>query len=368
MSIEKGKISSSQLLFLVAGFVQGSVLLLDFTIGITERQTWFVTLASLVVTIPFVFFYAALAKRFPSMNVIQINDLVYGRFLGKVVSIYYIFFFIMTLSFNIRDVGDLYRTFLMPDTPHIIMLAVFAAVCGYAVSKGIEVIARIGHIFVVIAIFAVISTFILLIGNMDFSNFLPLFDLKPVKILHGINVMASIPYGETIIFLMIIASVKKPEHAVKNSLLGLIIGGLTLLFAAVRNTAVLGNTQAIWTSPSFQSTRLIDIGTVLTRMDFLVGIAQTMLIFLKCSLFFYALAVAFSQLFGLKSYVPLILPLAGIEVIIAATVYQSPVDHAEITLNAGIMYSVPLMFIIPPVSLLVAKIRSLPKYEGGRGT
>jgi spore germination protein KB len=120
----------------------------------------------------------------------------------------------------------------------------------------------------------------------------------------------------------------KTEKAVKNTLYGLIIGGLTLLLASVRNTVVLGNTQTIWTSPSFQSTRLIDIGTVLARMDFLVGIAQTMLTFMKCSLFFYALATAFSQLFGLNSYQPLILPLAGIEVIVAATVYQSPVDHA----------------------------------------
>jgi len=368
MSIEKGKISSLQLLFLVAGFVQGSILLQDFTIGITERQTWMVLLASLAVTAPFIFFYAALAKRFPSMNMIQINDIVYGRFLGKAVSIYYIFFLLMTLSFNIRDVGDLYKTFLMPDTPIIFLLAVFAAVCAYAVFKGIEVIARVGHLFVFVAIFAVTSTFILLIRNMDFENFLPLFDLPLVKIFHGIHIISSIPFGEAIIFLMIFASLDKTEYMVKNTLYGLVIGGLTLLLASVRNTAVLGNTQTIWTSPSFQSTRLIDIGTVLTRMDFLVGIAQTMLIFMKCILFFYALTVALSQLFGLKSYLPLILPLAGIEVIIAATVYQSPVDHAAITLNAGIMYTVPLMFIIPPLSLLIAKIRGLPKCARGQGT
>jgi len=55
------------------------------------------------------------------------------------------------------------------------------------------------------------------------------------------------------------------------------------------------------------------------------------------------------------------LPLAGIEVILAATVFQSPVDHAMITQNAGIIYSAPLVFFFPLLSLLIAKMRGLPK-------
>jgi spore germination protein KB len=368
MSIEKGKISSQQLLFLIAGFVQGSVLLIDFTVGLTEHQTWMVILAALAITTPVVLSYAVLAKRFPGMNLVQINDMVYGRFLGKVVSVYYIFFFLMTLSFNIRDVGELYTTFLMPDTPFVFLLVVFTATCTYAVTKGIEVLARISHLFVVTGIFILISTFIFLIDQMDFSKFLPFFELPFIRIFQGIHIVSMIPFGETVAFLMIMGCLNNTEHVVKNTFFGLLIGAVSLLIGAARNTAVLGRTQTIWTSPSFQSIRLIDIGTVLTRMDFLIGIGQTILIFLKCSLFFYVLVVAISQLLGLKSYLPLVLPLAAIEVIIAATVYQSPVDHTMITQNAGIIYSTPLVFIIPPLSLLIAKIRGLPKSERGKGT
>ena len=368
MSIEKGKISSQQLFFLIAGFVEASALLIDFTVGITEQQTWMVILAGLIITTPFVLSYVALAKSFPGMNLVQINDMVYGRFLGKVISLYYIFFFSMTLSFNIRDVGELYITFLMQDTPFIFFLIVFTATCAYAVTKGIEVLARISHLILVTGFFAITSTFILLIDQMDFSNFLPFFELPLIRIFQGIHIVSSIPFGETVVFLMIMGCMNKTEHAVKNTFFGLLIGALSLLFVAVRNTAVLGRTQTIWTSTSFQSIRLINIGTVLTRMDFVIGIAQTILIFFKCSIFLYVLVVAVSQLFGLKSYVPLVLPLAAIEVIIAATVFQSPVDHATITQNAGIIYSVPLVFVFPPLALLIAKIRGLPKVERCKGT
>ncbi|HHV99226.1 MAG TPA: endospore germination permease [Clostridiaceae bacterium] len=367
MNIEKGKICNMQLLFLIASFVQGSVLLIDFTVGITEHQTWMVILAGLVIAIPFFLSYITLAKRFKGMNVVQINDMVYGRFLGKVISVYYIFFLMMTLSFNIRDVGELHITFLMPDTPFIFLLAVFAATCAYAVAKGLEVLARISHLFAIVGIVVPISTFILLVDQMNFSNFLPLFEVPFIKMFHGTHIMLSIPFGETIVFLMIMGSLDDTEHMARNALIGLLIGTTSLLVVSIRNTAVLGNTQAIWTSPSFQSIRLIDIGTILTRMDFLIGIAQTVLIFFKCCIFFYALVTAVSQLLGLKSYSPLVLPLAGIEVIIAATVFQSPVDHASITQDAGIMYSVPLMFLIPPLTLLIAKIRGLPRPERGKG-
>jgi len=367
MSIEKGKISNQQLLFLVAGFVLGSVLLVDFTVGITEHQTWMVILAGLAITAPVILSYVVLAKKFPGMNLVQINDMVYGRFLGKVISLYYIFFFSMTLSFNIRDVGELYTTFLMQDTSFVFLLAVFTATCAYDVSKGIEELARVSHLFVVSGLFVIVSAFTLLIDQMDFSNFLPFFELPFIRIFQGIHIVSVIPFGECVVFLMIMGCLNKTDQSVKNTFFGLLIGAVSLLIVVVRNTAVLGRTQTIWTSTSFQSIRLINIGTVLTRMDFLIGIAQTILIFFKCSLFFYALVVALSQLFGLKSYLPLVLPLAGIEVIIAATVFQSPVDHAMITLNAGIIYSAPLIFVFPPLSLLIAKIRGLPKLERGKG-
>lgn len=368
MSIEKGKISNQQLLFLMAGFVQGSVLLIDFTVGITEHQTWMVILAGLAITAPVILSYVALSKRFPGMNIVQINDMIYGHFLGKVISIYYIFFFLMTLSFNIRDIGELYTNFLMQDTPFIFLLIVFTATCAYAVTKGIEVLARTSHLFVLTGLFVIIGTFILLVDQMDFTNFLPFFEQPFIRIFQGIHIVSTIPFGETVVFLMIMGCMNKSEYLAKNTFLGLLIGVISLLIVSVRNTAVLGKTQSIWTSTSFQSIRLINIGTVLPRMDFLIGIAQTILIFFKCSLFFYVLVVALSQLFGLKSYLPLVLPLAGIEVIIAATVFQSPVDHAMITQNAGIIYSAPLVFVIPPISLLIAKIRGFPKLERGKGS
>ncbi|MDF2986243.1 MAG: spore germination protein amino acid permease [Eubacterium sp.] len=364
MDIEKGKIDGIQLIFLTAGFIHGSILLISYISGISESQTWLVILAAMIFIAPFIFLYVSLAKRFPGMNFVQINDVIYGSLLGKIISIYFIFFIFMTLSFNIRDIGSFYTNYLMPDTPMIFFLVIFSGVLAYAVTKGIEVLARVSHLLVFVMIFFAISTTLLLADKWDFSNFLPVLEISPIKFIHATHIMSSIPFGEMIIFLMIFSSLNKTEHMLKNTYIGMIIGTFSLFIVAVRNTAVLGNTQTIWTSTSFQATRLVDIGTILTRLDILIAIGQTISMFLKSSLFFYALVLALSQLLRLKSYLPLVLPLAGILVVMAATVFQSPIDQLMISVNAGIIYSVPLMYILPLISLIVAKIRGLPKFTG----
>lgn len=360
MNVEQGKISGTQLLFCIIGFVEGSVLLLNFAANITESQTWMVVLASIVAFLPVVYSYVALSKRFPGMNVIQINDKVYGPIIGKLISLYYILFMSLTLSFNIRDIGELYNTFIMPDAPLIFFITFFAATCAYAVYKGLESIARISHLIVITTVLIQIIIFMLLFGNMDFSNFLPLFKVSPLKLIHGFHIIMSIPFAETIIFLMILCSVNKTENVGKIVLSGVTIGGIILLNVAIRNTAVMGNTESLWTSPSFESIRMIEIGTVLTRMDLLIGLIQTILMFFKTSFFLYAFVSAVAQLLSLKSYLPILLPLTGIEVILAATAFQTPVDHIMITQNGHIIYLTPLLFFVPFMTFLIAVLRGIP--------
>lgn len=361
MEIEKGKITGVQLVFMLTGFIQGSALLISFISGMSDHDTWLVVLAGMAVTMPFILSYAALARRFPGMNLVQINDIVYGRFAGKAVSIYFCFFLLMTLSFNVRDLGNFYTTFLMPDAPLIFFLAAFTLTCVYAVRKGIEVIARVSHLFVIAAYAVVVSSLLLMVSKMDFSNFLPILELKPVKFIQSTHIISAIPFGEVVIFLMIFSTAAETRRIVRNVFTGVLLGGTMLLLIAVRDAAVLGSAQSILTSPAFHSFRLIDIGNVFTRMDILVGVAQTMVMFLKCILFLYALATAVSQLFGLDSYSSLLLPIAGVVVIIAATVYHSQVEHSMITINTSVIYLIPLLYVFPPLSLVIAKIRGLPK-------
>lgn len=361
MDFEKGKISGQQLMLLVMGFVMGSVLLLSFPPSIVKNNTWLVLLAGVAVTGPFIITYALLAKRFPGMGLVQINEVTYGPYLGKIISIYYIIFFLFTLSFNLRDLGGLYNTFIMPEAPFEFFIITGLLVSSFAVWNGPEVLARISLFLIAISLFVLTVTFSLLLGKMNFSNFLPVLDIPLIDFLHGTNIMAAIPFGEAVIFLTLMSAVNDNKQMVNKTILGFFIGAMVLLVASVRNTAVLGSVEPILASTSYQSARLIDIGNVITRMDILVAIGQTSILFLKISILFLGTVVSMSRLFGLKSYHPLILPVGGIAAVIAFTVYKSPVEQATVSLNAGIIYNLPLIFIFPPLSLLIARVFNMPK-------
>ncbi len=368
MNIEKGRITEYQIFCLTATFVVGSILVISFVGRISERNTWLVIILSTLLSTPFLLVYSGLSSRFAGLNLIQINNSVYGGVAGRIISVLYIVFFSLTLSFNLRDLGSLYTTFFMTETPAFFFTIVGAAVCSYLVWSGIEAMGRISLVIIVITIFTVIITTLMLSEKMDLANLRPLLDITVVDVVHSVHIVSAISFGGSVVFLMLLSSAGKPEKITGNFYKGFLLGSALLLIASIRNTAVLGSMESILAYTSFQAVRLIDIGNVFTRMDLLIGITQTMVIFFKSSILLYALSVSISQFFGLKSYRPLILPIAGFEVILAATVYQSPAEQSIISINAGVFYLIPVIFILPPLTLLIAKLRKIPKASGKKSS
>lgn len=143
------------------------------------------------------------------------------------------------------------------------------------------------------------------------------------------------------------------------------MGGVTLLIVTVRNTAVLGITSTILTSPSFEAVRLIDIAKIITRLELLVAVVLLVTLFIKVSIFYYATVLGMAQLLRLRSYLPLVLPIGIISISITVFMYDSPVEEAYNGANIWPIWTIPFQLLIPPISLLTAKIRRLPKQREG---
>lgn len=361
MKIEKGEISSSQLTFLMIGFMQGAHLLITFTAGITKHDTWLAVLAALTISLPFVLIYVALAQKFPGKNLVQINDIIYGPYLGKLVSTLYICYFLLLASLNLRTVFTFFGTFIMPETPMVVFLIMFIFICAWAVRNGIETIARCSLILIVIAGALILIAFILLLNQMEITNFLPVFEVPPQKFIQGTHIVTALPFTQTVVFLMIIPYMNKIKEAKKSMVMGLILGGIQLLIVVIQDTAVLGITETIMVLPSFESTRLIDIANVLTRLDVLVAVVLLVTLFLRISIFYYAVVLGIAQMFKLRSYVSLVLPIGIIIISVSILIYDSTMVQAAAVASTYLVYSFPFHFILPILSLLIAWIRGIPK-------
>ncbi|WHH58632.1 endospore germination permease [Petroclostridium sp. X23] len=366
MRLEKGEISSSQLMFLIGGLIQGSVLTLSFINQITNHDTWLAILAALVICLLLVLIYIAIAQRFPGKNLIQIHDIIYGHYLGKLISALYVWLFLSIFSFQLGFLGDFFLIYIMPETPLLVIAIMFAFICAWAVRSGIEVIARISVIFVGVTLIIVFLTFVLLLKDMKWVNFLPVFDIPVIDFMQGTHVIASIPFLEVLVFLMIIPYMNEKNQVKSAVLSGLLIGGATLLIISVRDTAVLGIISTIVGFPAYDAVRLIDIAKILTRLEVLIAINMLNMIFIKASVFYYAGVLGMAQLLHLRSYVPLVLPIGIISIILGVASHESTMEFAYFGSSIWPVFSILFYFIIPLMSLLIAKIRRVPKMQRGK--
>ncbi|AET67096.1 spore germination protein, amino acid permease [Desulfosporosinus orientis DSM 765] len=362
MKLEKGEISSSQLMFLVGCFIQGSLLSsLSYAYPIAKHDTWLAVIAALILGLLFAFIYLAIANQFPGQNIIQINDLVFGPYLGKFVSLHYVYLFLSSLSIYLWYIGDFVLTYVMPETPVILIMIMFIFICAWAVRLGIEVIARVSILFFFITYLIITVTVGLLLKDMKFTNLLPIFELPLRDFIHSTHIILHYSFSTVMIFLMVIPSMNKPKEAKKSVLLGMIFGGMFMIMGAVRDIATLGPLCGVMTTPSLEAVRIISIAKILTRLEVLVAMGQIFLLFIIASLFYYTSAVSIAQLTKLRTYVPLVFPLGIISVTQALTSYESRMQLSYMSIHITPMYSLLFYLVIPLTTLIVAKLRHLPK-------
>lgn len=362
MNHETRNISASELTFLIGSFIQGAVIFISFADKLTKQDTWLAIIAGLMLSMPFALIYSALGKKFAGKTLADISELICGPYGGKFVTSLYVWYFWMLLGFNLKGFGD-FLVFFMPETPKVFSITVFAMVCAYAVATGIEVLARLCFLFISVSSVLIVFSCLLLLKDAQLGNFYPMFVLPWKDFFHGIHIISVLPFGEIVVFLLIFPYVNCANSIRRSTLFGLLLGALSFLMIAVRNTAVLGNTEPIWSSPSLQAIRLINVGNILTRMDILIAIGHTIMLFVKCSILYYAVVASLSQMLRLRTYVPLIVPVGLISVTLSMIVYESTLDHNLSAQNTWPIVASLFVYVLPSLLLLSAVLRKLPNEE-----
>ncbi|MDP4146215.1 MAG: endospore germination permease [Bacillota bacterium] len=359
MRIGKGKISSIQLMILIISVLQGSTLTSTFISVITKQDTWIFLLMGSAITALLLYVYTSLGRKFPGKNLVQINSKIYGSYLGSIISILYVFFFWFLIPANARLEADFFATYVFSDIGTYVFVIGIVLICAYAVGKGIETIARISLGIVIITTLIAVILPILTVKEMRLSNFFPVFQVNLKEFTQGIDLMVSIPYGELVVLLMIFSHMRDIRQVKRYTFWGLIIGSIYFLSVSLRNTAVLGSIGSISAYPSYELAKLINIGEIITRIESVIALILLLDLFVKISLHYYAAVVSIAQLLKLRDYKPLIIPVGIISIILAISMYDSPVDEAYSAVNIYPIYAIPCVILLPITSLIITYIRKL---------
>ncbi|MFZ5943011.1 MAG: GerAB/ArcD/ProY family transporter [Bacillota bacterium] len=365
MKLEGGKINNLHLMFLVAGFTIGSTSIISPTPG-ADHDSWLAIFAGLAEGLVFVAVFLTLAQKFPGKTLIEVNDIIYGKYLGKIISIGYLWFFLHLGSLVLRNFGDFFFVYVFLDTPLIVVLGFTIALTASAVRNGIEVIARCSIILVPLIVLAYILDTLFVIPQMDMNRLLPIMDVPLTDFIKASHAAATFPFGETVVFLMVIAFIKDDvKNTKKYFIFALVFVSFLFSMAAARNAAVLGATAQLDQYPSFVTISIIELGDIITRLEIIVVFTVFAMGFLKIAVCYYGTVLGYAQLLNMRSYLPLVVPIGIFMTVLSIIQFETVTENIEWAGSIYPFYSLLFEFFLPLLSLVLASFKQPPEGKEG---
>ncbi len=363
MSLEAGRISRFQLIMLMVGLIYGTSVIVSPARS-AGHDAWIASLIGVMEAWLIAWVFCTLANQFKDKTLVEINDLVYGRILGKGISLIFIWYLFHLSALVLTVFNRFFVTEIYVATPKTVILIFIVAVCASTVGRGIEVLARCSVVLVSLCILVIINDAFLAIPTMDIKNLLPILDIPVGKLLWAAHGAAIFPFAETVAFTMIFAFVNDKKGRYAPVVTAILIGGLTLTLPVARNSLVLGPMESVYEYPTYLAVQMIDIGDILSRLEVVVAVFFIFTVFLKISVLLYGIVLGLAQVLNLHSYRPLIIPIGILMIILALTNVGSSTELYAFANEEFPIYTIPWELGIPLITLIVAKLRKLPQTGG----
>jgi spore germination protein KB len=365
--MKRMEIDGQQLFVIIYLFELGSAILLDVGKN-AEQSAWLAMLIGMVSGLLLFLVYYKLYIYYPTQLLTTYVRSIFGKYIGWMIGLLYVVYFIYITSRILRDFGGLLIITAYNKTPLAAMVILMVIVVMYVAAKGIEVIARTGQIYFVIVILTFLFVIFLEItaGIIHFKNLLPVLGKgwRPV-LTTAFPTTFTVPFGEMIAFTMILPFVKKSVPVKKVSLTAIAVSGTYLALSAALNASILGaDVFKRATFPVLSALSLVNMQEFLQHLDSLIVLVMIILGFFKIIIFFYAALIGTADLFNVQQPKKLTSSVAAVAVFSSVTMAANYSDHIEQGLKlVPYFLHLPFQVAIPLLLLAVALIR---KKAGGK--
>ncbi|MFB9760568.1 GerAB/ArcD/ProY family transporter [Ectobacillus funiculus] len=360
--MEKAKVSAIQLFALMFLFEMGTALVVSYGIG-AKKDAWLAILLGLGAGIVLFFIHYFLFRQYPNLPLTGYARKIFGKYLGWIIGLLYILYFLYIAARNLREFGDLLISSALPKTPLLAINILMVLTICYVLSLGIEVLGRTAEVFlVVLLLLGATGNFLVLVsGNWHPHNLQPFLENGWKPILTTVfPLIISFPFGEMIVFTMLLPYLNQPESVKRVWLSALISGGLALSWTASLNIVVL-DVEKVERSvfPLLSTIRVVNLMEFLQRLDVIVVYTLLITVFFKASIFFYSAVIGIVDLFKLKNHQQIVLPVGIILIFLSIVIASDFAEHLEEGfVITGYYLHIPFLMIIPLLMLLVAIIRN----------
>ncbi|MEH7094085.1 GerAB/ArcD/ProY family transporter [Neobacillus vireti] len=352
--LEKGKISRSQFFILILIFEVGtSILFVPYmVVSVAKQDAWMGILLAICIGLGIVGIYGILSKRYSYLTIVEMNERILGKWIGKGISILLFFYVLIVTAGLLRIIGDFITAQILPETPIQAIEIIFILLVIYGTRLGLETFSRTSEMVLPWILLFFLLLVMFLLPEIQFKNLSPYLETGVKPVIKAAFLSLGIPFADVIIFLMIIPSVAPSKKLGKVFVLGTLTGGFIIFVVVIMSILVLGPTQTAQLNyPIYVLAQKVNIGNFIQRIEVLAGGMVFISIFIKTTISFYSLTLSFAQIFNLKEFKMLTFPF-GIIIIISANIMSPNIIFFHTFLNITWTPIVLLYGLLLPLLLL----------------
>lgn len=355
----KVKITNHQLFSLTAAASFGGTIIVlgAVIVSISKQDAWISILITSIVSLPIICLYWFLGSQYPNMTFVGIIKELLGKWLGSFIAAIYVFLCIMSAYCVPWYVGNFLTTQTMPRTPLYVINSIYVLGAVIGTLYGLEAISRASEILMFTASILLIVAILLVLPNAKIENLQPICENGIGQIFKSVYFLVSYLTFPTIFIMMIypinIDNISKAKKAIFK---GYIFSCFLFFITLTSSILVLGSlitSRAQFTS--YLLAKEIDIGTIFTRLEFIIFSVWFTTQFILDTLMFYGGIIGLSELLGLRSYKPIVIPMGIVVAIMSTIVFRNPIHQANFNIFGWAPYGTTCGLIIPVILFIVLK-------------
>ena len=357
--MNKEVISGNQLIALVFTFLiaTATLFLPAFVTKNAGQDGWIAPLVAGLIGIIVVIVVTTLGLRFPKLTLIEYSEIILGNWLGKLVGLIFIVFYIHLTAIIISEISTTISSTILTDTPIKVITFILFIITAYGVKKGLEVITRINILILMVTYLAMFICLALLLKDMNIELLTPVLSNGIIPILKD-SVPVTGWFGEIVSIAFLMPFINKPEETRICSIWGIIWASVTLSFFVALVIMVFGaKLSSNLTFPTLEAVRIINFSDYIQRAEIIFLIPWLLANIIKICFFYYITVFIISKWFKLERMSFLVLPVGLIIFSMSLGLFKSNVDLVEFLGKAWGMYSLPIELGIPIFLLIIELIR-----------
>jgi spore germination protein KB len=357
-------ISGRQLILLVFTFIiaTGTLFIPTFVAQNAGRDGWMSVLIGGLVGVVVTLVVTAVGFKFPDKTLIEYSEIILGKWVGKIIGVIFIFFYIHLTSIVVREISTTIHGTLIPKTSFESITIIIFIACAYCVKKGLEVITRVNVLVLVMIYIAIFTILFLLLKDIDIKLLTPVLS-------HGISPVlkdSAAPagwFGEVVSIAFLIPFINKPKEARLHSIVGVVWAAITLAIMTALCVMIFGSKlTALLTFPTLEAVRYINLNDYIERIEILFLIPWILSTYIKICFYYYISVLITSKIFKIKTTKTLVLPIGLVIFSLSLVLFDNSVDLFDFLSRVWGLYSLPIELGIPTLLFVVALLRN----KGGR--